>query len=586
MPFKHNRYILLSYNYQGDEKMHKFELPQLTLDCFVDRIVTLYKDRPALAYQGEEPFTYQKFGYKINHLREILKELGFKKGDKIAILGKSSPNYGITFLAITTMGAIAVPIMEDFPESDIQHIIKHSESKAIFISESIFQEMNLPVIDENFYKFSLDTLKPIKSDDEGLWNKITEKASDIAHATTTKLHKAISDGINIFSKESNLIKEDDIAEILYTSGTTGHSKGVMLTHKNLVSNLFEGPDILGVINEQSVILSFLPMAHAFGLTSAFLSIIYCGASIIYLTKKPAPKILLNAMKEIRPTIIGGVPLIFEKIYQNKVKPVIQKNLIFKILASNNLTRKFLYKIIGKKILKSFGGRLECAIIGGAALSDEVEIFLRHGKIPYALGYGMTECSPLITFSAMGKAKIGSVGYAISDTEIKIIEQDPVTKVGEILVKGNGVMKGYYKNEKATNETFTVDGYLITGDKGYIDNDGFLFIKGRTKNVIIGASGENIYPEIIENILKKSLFVDEALVYMLDDKLTARIYPDYKYIESNVKNPSIANILEQIRKEVNTKLPGASRIVKVVEQTEPFIKTPTNKIKRGEYLSEY
>jgi long-chain acyl-CoA synthetase len=364
----------------------------------------------------------------------------------------------------------------------------------------------------------------------------------------------------------------------------------MLTHKNLVSNLFEGPDLLKVIHQESIVLSILPMAHAFGSTSAFLSIIYCGASIYYLNKPPSPKILLGAMQQVKPTIMGAVPLVFEKIYHKQVVPAIAGSRIMRLLLKQSFTKKLLYKTIGKKIKKLLGGRLECVIIGGANFSSEVETFLKEGGIPYCCGYGLSECSPLVTFSSMESQKMGSPGHAISDVTIQIVDPDPLSGIGEIYVKGPNIMKGYYKNAEETRKSFTDDGWFITGDKGYLDEDGYLFITGRSKNVIVGPSGENIYPEVIEIKLQESIFVEETIVYQKDGQLVARIYPDYLYIESLEREKDektiasdITNILEQVRQEVNEKLPAFSKITRVIEQSAPFEKTPTNKIKRFEYI---
>ncbi len=563
----------------------KFGLDQYTLDRFFEKVVNQYSEQPSLALVGEKPFTYEEFGKRVEALRENLLQNGFGKGDKIVILGNGSPQWAVAFMAITTMGAIAVPVMEDFPENDIDHIIHHSDAIAIFISDSLFQGLNLNSLKKLKVIIRLDDFSIISDDaSAGLWDQVQKllRQSVAKSAAPPAIERHMPE-----------INEDDVAEILYTSGTTGQSKGVMLTHKNLVSNLFEGPDMLNIINEKSVILAFLPMAHAFGSTSAFLSIIYCGSSIYYLNKKPSPKILMNAMKEVQPHIIGAVPLVFEKIYHKQVLPALSEKPMLRLISRNRLGRKMLYRTIGRKIMKAFGGRLQCAIIGGASLNYEVELFLREGGVPFSVGYGLSECSPLVTFSSVADARIGAVGTPISDVSIKIADPDPESGVGEILVKGPNVMQGYYKNEKETRKVFTEDGWFITGDRGYIDKDGFLFIKGRSKNVIIGASGENIYPEVVEEKLKESLYVEEALVYLMDDELVARIYPDYGYIQ-NLEDGKIESeialdiekLLETVRQEVNANLPAASRLRKVVEQPEPFIKTPTNKIKRAEYIPDY
>ena len=565
----------------------KFGLSQYTLDHFFNKVINDYSTKPALALINEKPFTYKEFGERVKNLSNTLANLGVEKGDRIILLGNSSPNWAIAFMAITTMGAIAVPVLEGFPESDIDHIIKHSEAGAIFISESLYQSLNLEGLSQMKNIFKLDDLTLRIDDHKGI-SGIWKQLSDLPE----KLLKAVEKTIRPTGDKH--INEDDIAEILYTSGTTGHSKGVILTHKNLVSNLFEGPDLLKVITEKSIVLSILPMAHAFGSTSAFLSIIYRGASIYYLDKLPSPKILIDAMQKVKPTIMGAVPLVFEKIFHKQVVPAISKSLILRMLSKNRLTRKLIYKKIGGKIKELLGGSLECVIIGGASFSPEVETFMQEGKIPYCCGYGLSECSPLVTFSSMEEQKAGSPGHAITDVEIKIMEADPETGIGEICVKGPNVMRGYYKNSETTKKAFTKEGWLITGDLGYLDEDGFLFITGRSKNLIVGSSGENIYPEIIEAKLLESIFVEEAIVYLADDgQLVARIYPNYTYID-NLKNEkdesvialTVADILKKAQEEANSKLPAFSRIKRVIEQPSPFITTPTNKIKRAEYVPGY
>jgi len=561
----------------------KFGLSSYTLDNFFKKVVEKYKDYPSLASIGDEPFSYAVFGSRVASLRKILWEFGIKKQDKVIILGSSSPEWAITYMAVTTMGAVAVPILEGFPDADIDHVINHSGASAIFISHSLFQSLTLLSLENVPLVFCLDDSKILtKNGEDEIWKVVSRLGS--------KQKEGLR--LSIPEKTKQAIQENDLAEILYTSGTTGHSKGVMLTHRNIVSNIFEGPDLLGVINTNSVVLSILPMAHAFGCTSAFLSIIYCGAHIYYLKKPPSPKVLLNAMQQVKPTILGAVPLVFEKIYYKQVLPIIRKSSILPFFIRWDITKKILYRLIGKKVKQLLGGNLDCVIIGGAAFSREVEIFMQYAQIPYSCGYGLSECSPLVTFASMEEKKIGSPGRAITDVQIKIIEKDPLSGVGEICLKGPNIMLGYYKDEDATLKTFTEDGWFITGDKGYLDKDGFLFITGRTKNVIIGPSGENIYPEIIESKLQESLFVEEAIVYLQDKQITAKIYPDYGYIE-NEYNPlnekelgrKVRASLEQVRIEVNANLTSFSKINKVIEQTVPFAKTPTNKIKRREHIPQ-
>ncbi len=560
----------------------KFGLAHYTLDRFFDQVVRRYGPRPALASLGEPPLTYAQLGERVARLRDDLTERGLRKGDRIAILGAGSPNWGIAFLAVTTMGGVAVPIMEDFPEVDIDHILDHAEVQAIFISGPLLQSLNLNGLKNVAHVFLLEKLEaaPGEGRDRGLWSQIQDIPRKLIRSVARPPHA-----------EGNP-QESDLAEILYTSGTTGQSKGVMLTQANLVSNLFEGPDMLGVIDDHSVALHFLPMAHAFGCTSAFLSLLYRGCLITYLGKKPSPKVLTAAMQEVRPDIIGAVPLVFEKIYHKQVLPSIYQRKLLRWLTKNRASRRYVHRIIGRRVLRAFGGRLKCAIIGGSGLNPEVESFLREGRIPFVVGYGLSECSPLVTFSGLEDSKFGSAGRVISDVAIRIDGPDPRTGVGEILVKGPNVMKGYYRNEEETRRVLSPDGWLRTGDRGILDADGYLFIKGRSKNVIVGPSGENIYPEVIEDKLKDSPFVEEALVHMAGGELVARVYPDYAYIQCldrGKDDPAIAQdialILEGVRTEVNRNLSPASRLKRIIEQSEPFVKSPTNKIKRDEYLPD-
>lgn len=562
-----------------------FELTRLTLDRLFETVVTKYADRPALAFAGQEPFTYRELGERVKNLQQQLRQYGVNPHDKVVLMGANSPNWSVAFLSIMTMGAVAVPVMPEFPEPDIDYIINHSEAKAIIIDEAMYTGLNLPALEKIDVIFDLTSLTPLSEPPapDTLWNQlhhIPERIRQARDKSSAELPTAE-------------IEEDDLAQILYTSGTTGHSKGVMLTHKNLVSNLMAGPDMIKVITEESVLLAILPMAHALGSTITLLSPMYCGASIYYMDKKPSPKVLLTSMQRVKPTFMAAVPLVFEKIYQKQVVPAIAGNAVLSQLVKFPVTRKLVYRLVGRKVKAAFGGKMQGILIGGASLSSEAELFLREAGIPYAIGYGLSECAPLVTGSPIHTTRLGSAGYAIQDVQIKIVEANPDTGVGEILVKGPNVMQGYYKNETETRKVFSEDGWLITGDRGYLDQDGYLFIKGRSKNVIIGPSGENIYPEIIEDKLKSSPYVDEALVFEQDNQLTARIYPDYSYIQSIEKNKTeeaiaqdIEYILEDVRRHVNKMLPTFSQIQKIIEQRTPFVKTPTNKIKRAEYVPDY
>ncbi len=537
----------------------KFGLQEYTLDRFAERVFEKYADRPALASYGNEPFSYAGFQQRVTAVQDQLLSAGIGHGDRVAVVGTSTPAWAVAYLGIVTIGAVAVPIMEEFPPQDIQAILERTAVQGIFTTEH-------------------------------LWGAF---GSDLE--IQPRLVYEMQQGRVLLEnpgspREREAVHEDDVAEILFTSGTTGHSKGVVLSHKNLVSNLFEGPDMVGCIHDRSRTLSLLPLAHAYGSTSGFLSIIYGGSALYFLGKKPTPKLLMKALGDIRPTIIGGVPLIFEKIYARRIAPLIQRKPLLRWLASGSLRKRLLYRLIGSRVRKSFGGMVECAIIGGAPLSSEVELFLREARIPTVLGYGMTEASPLITFSSREGVKIGSVGRPITDVELQIRNPDPESGVGEVLVRGPNIMQGYFEDPEETAKVLTDDGWLITGDLGVVDDDGYLYLRGRSKNVIIGPSGENIYPEVIESILNSYVEVDESLVRMKGGKIEALVYPDPEILEKIAREGAAAreeaeSRLEEIKAETNRRLPGYSHIRKMVLHEQEFVKTVTNKIKRTEYYGD-
>lgn len=528
-------------------------MAKYTIDCFFERVVDLYADGLSVGTVDREAITFREMGRKVSDFQYRLLSLGVGRGSRVAIVGVSTPEWAMAYLAVMSLGATAVPIMEDFPVDDIKHLIGFSEAEALVLSSQII---------EKFGEYPVESFKAlIRMDD-----------FEVLHSRGDK------------PASPEVVQEDDLAEILFTSGTTGHSKGVMLTQKNLVSNIFEGPDIIKDIHRESVTLNILPMAHAFGSTSAFLAPIYCGSAVYFLGRKPTVAGLMKAFEVVQPTILGSVPLIFERIYMKKVAPLIGGKPLLRLMVKSAWTKKILFRLIGKKFREAFGGKLDCAIIGGAALSEEVEDFLNLGDIPFVLGYGMTEASPLITFQSRQKARKGSVGWAISDTEIVIEDPEPETGIGEILVKGPGIMQGYLKNPEATEEMITSEGWLRTGDRGYLDDDGYLYLKGRSKNVIVGPSGENIYPEVIESLISASPYVDEVLVYSKDNTIISKIFPNKEHLEEMEKKGKAGSWLDDLKKEVNAKLPMASRIVHMMEEKVPFIKTASNKIKREENIN--
>jgi len=548
------------------ENLENFTLPDL-----LKRSVDLYSDQDALGKAGETPMKYSELNEQVQEMIELLRNNGITKGDKVLLLSENMPNWGIAYFAITYFGAVVVPVLPDFHPSDVHHIIRHSEAKAVFVSDKYLA--TIEECEENDLKFV------IKLDDLTLVDELTNKSyiSKLADKISTSTKMTYPD-------------EDDMASLLYTSGTTGHSKGVMLSHKNLVTNAMSA-HIQIDINKDDVFLSILPLAHTLECTVGFTIPILHGSCVYYIDKVPTPSILLKAFSVVKPTMILSVPLIIEKIYKNKVLPKFTGSFIMKTLYGISFFRKKLNAIAGKKLIETFGGRLKFFGIGGAPLSPFVEQFLIEAKFPFIIGYGLTETAPLLAGSVLGGTiKATSTGIPTAGVELAIKDPNPETNIGEIIAKSPSVMLGYYKDEEQTAQVME-DGWFLTGDLGHIDEDGFLFISGRSKNVIIGPAGENIYPEQIESVINQHEAVMDSLMMEIDGKLVARIHLDYELIDKMFKADStpdtevrqkIADLLEEMRVDVNSQVSSFSRMTKFIEQIEPFVKTPTKKIKRYLY----
>jgi long-chain acyl-CoA synthetase len=564
----------------NDEKM--------TLKDLLVTTASRFPERTALSYVGGEPISYARFIELARDVATLLAARGVNPGDKVAIIGENMPNWAISYFAITSSGAIAVPILQEFHVSAVHHILRHSEAKVVIASNRYMHKVE----DGSFP--NLKTV--VVMDDFSVVN---------GHESKTNFEEAVALGRERFEKFSEAARKfldrkggkggkgdfeltpDSVAAILYTSGTTGHSKGVVLTHGNLVANAISGVGAIPVY-ETDRFLSVLPMAHTYECTVGLIIPVFCGGSVYYLKRPPTPKTLLPAMEQVRPTVMNVVPLIIEKIYKSRIKPKIPGKGVMGGLMKIGAARKKVSRIAGRKLIDAFGGELRCMCIGGAALSPEVEQFLTEAEVPYAIGYGMTETAPLLAGASPDRQRFRAIGPALPGVRLKIADPDPKTGEGEVYAKGPNVMREYYKAPRDTEETFTEDGWLKTGDLGLIDEDGYLFIKGRLKNVIIGASGENIYPEEIESIINACDYVMESMVYDANGKLSARIYLNYDalddqfgvkdMIESELREKTQA-ILESVRQEVNGKVSTFARLCRVVEQVEPFEKTPTHKIKR-------
>ncbi len=550
----------------------------MTLNYVIDSSCTKYRDTLAIGMAMEQALTYGEFHEKILALAARFAREGVKKGDHIAILAENSHNWGIAYLAIVRLGAIAVPILPDLPESDVHHILNEMQVRALFTTQKQI---------EKIYELSTVLTCPVITLDDytaeiGVVPVIT--ISGYLHDALTALRE--NPEPPVFAE----VFEDDLASILYTSGTSGYSKAVMLSHKNLTANAYAASG-LKQISPGSVWLSILPMSHTYEFTCGFILPLLCGGRIAYAGKTPTPAILQKLCEHEKPFAIFAVPLVLEKIYKKRVLPQIEKSALLGILCKFGPTRRLIYGKIGAKLCAFFGGNLQLMGVGGAALNPDVEKFLKEAKFPYLIGYGMTESAPLIAGGPAGDVTItvGSTGKPIPGVQVKIVDPDPETGVGEITVRGPNVMRGYYNDPEATSAVLTEDGWLSTGDLGVFDKQGNLHVRGRSKNVIVLANGENVYPEVIEHKINTFPWVVESLVLENNGQVEAWIYPDYEFIDEQTSGGSridrrtyIENLLESLRQELNEQLSKSSRLVKIFERREPFIKTATHKIKRYLY----
>lgn len=516
-----------------------------------------YSELPFTASINGNSYSYTEASGAVNRISGLLSKNELKKGNKVAILSENRAEWGLCWLGITTMGCVAVPIMTDFSSDQINNILEHAEADYIFVSEKMAPKISDSKLIKNDNFLIIDN-DPIFSEDSGLENF----TGDITQINSP----------------------DDVAALIYTSGTTGMSKGVLLSHKNILTNAWDSIKV-GKIEAGDSMLSLLPLAHMYEFTQGFMLPMLEGANITYLGLKPTPRLMMGALKEVKPHFILSVPLLIEKIYKSSVMDPIRKSKVLNIVYKVPVMRKLLNRfVIGKKLMKTFGGRLKFFGIGGAPLSDRVERFLLEAAFPYAVGYGLTETSPVLAGSAALETVFKGIGPSFDHVQLRISDE------GEIQATGDSIMIGYYKDEARTAEVFTEDGWFKTGDLGYIDKKGNLYIKGRLKNMILGPSGENIYPEEIENELKTNQFVAECLVIKDKLGLVAKVFLDeeklkahYEELKHKMKFPSWKlDTLEDIRKSINKQLSGFSKLNSIVEQEIPFELTPSLKIKRFLY----
>jgi long-chain acyl-CoA synthetase len=529
-------------------------------------------DLPALSdYQGQ-PLSYGEVAAQIARLHAIFRKNHVKPGDKIALVGRNSVNWAITYLATITYGAVIVPILPDFPADNIQHIVNHSDSVFFFTADAIYEKLDesqMPRVDAIF---SLNDWHLLHAHKKQVVHSVEKAETDLAaHG------QSLTPDRLMFPEITN----DALATMMYTSGTTGFSKGVMLPYNSLMANVLFAQTNLP-LQPGDRIVSFLPLAHAYGCAFEFLFPFTMGCHITLLGKTPSPKVILEAFQAIRPRLILSVPLVIEKIYRKQIKPILQKKRV-QWLSKFPPLEKLLLQKIREYLMVAFGGNFIEIIIGGAGLDGEVEAFLKKVKFPFTIGYGMTECGPLISYASWETHRPSSAGRRIASLELKINSDNPSATVGDIMVRGENVMVGYYKNEAATKAVLDQDGWLNTGDLGTIDQDGFVYIKGRSKNMILGPSGQNIYPEEIEAQLNNLPFVMESVVLEKNGKLFALVYPDLELADA--KRLGEAQLIEKMeanRKILNKRLPAYSTIAKIELYPKEFEKTPTRKIKRFLY----
>lgn len=521
-------------------------------------------------FEGAD-LTYKKVAENIKSLHLFYQISGIRKGDRIAVLGRNSAHWATVFLSALSAGLVPVPIMPDFNEYDTNHIINHSESKIVFGAKALLHKIdfvNAPALQA---VIALEDFSLFSAKDENMKYKLND---GFEYYSSNKL---VPEGF-VFEEW----ERDEMCVISYTSGTSGFTKGVMIPERSLLSNIIFAREHM-LLKSGNRIVSFLPMAHVYGLLFEFMFPVTLGCHITFLSKIPSPAVITKAFGLVKPNLILSVPLVIEKIYKKRLLPTLQKPLM-KILLHIPGISNLILKKIRAKLVETFGGNFFEIVVGAAQLSTDVEKFFKRINFPFTIGYGMTECGPLISYEAWNKTRPASAGKLVDRMEIRIDSEDPQNIVGEIQVKGQNVMLGYYKNEEATKETFTEDGWLKTGDLGVIDENNFVFIRGRSKNMLLSASGQNIYPEEIEAKMSNQNYVSECVVAMRDSKLHAIVYPDFEAMQADkVEESDLPNIMEVNRNRVNAELAKYEQITMVELVNEEFEKTPKKNIKRYKYV---
>jgi len=546
----------------------------------------LFTSRPSLTSVDGTAYTYEELDRASQHVAVMLKSAGVGKGNNVALLAENSPHWGIAYFGTLICGATTVPILPDFRAMEVRTILEHSEAKTVFVSGKLISRLNegLP-----------DSVEMVINTDNFQLLNVSKGLVSETKSTGGVLTKLVSETtISVDDKGYYEADGEELASIIYTSGTTGRSKGVMLTHTNILSNAVQSGTVHNVVPDDRF-LSVLPLAHTFECTMGMMISLLNGAMVQYIDKAPTAAYLGPVLKKLQPTTMLTVPLIIEKIYRSTIKPKLTKSAGMRMLMKFGPTRKLLSKAAVKKLMSFFGGKLRFFGVGGAPLAPDVEKFLLDGGFPYAIGYGLTETSPMVSGFNPDNAVFHSVGKVMEGVSIRIDKPDPLTKEGEIVVKGSNVMKGYYKDEEKTAEVFTTDGYFRTGDLGIIDNKGIIYIKGRSKNMILGPNGENIYPEEIEAVINSREIVSDSLVMEYKGKLTARVHLKMEELEEQLQHlkenaaefqkqlqEKADEALEELMIHVNQHVSRNSKLQLMILQVAPFEKTATHKIKRFLY----
>ena len=540
----------------------------------IEKSINKHWDLPALTDHNSATYYYKDVAERIAKLHIIFEQANIQKGDKIAIMGRNSSHWAMSFLGVVSYGAVAVPVLNDFKPENVHHIIAHSEAKFFLLTDVNWENLDRSAMPAVVCYLSLDNFAVLYSQQPGVGEQIDARFKEL-----------YPDGIKPGRLKYYLEEAEELALINYTSGTTGFSKGVMLPYRSLWGNTRFASDCLWFIGTGDRMVCMLPMAHMYGLAFDLCHSINKGCHIHFLPRIPNPKTVLETFAAVRPKMVIAVPLIIEKIVRNRIFPELKKPHM-KILLNIPLVNRLIKKKICEKLNNAFGGEFFQVVLGGAPVNKDIEAFLRDIGFKYTIGYGMTECGPLLTYAQWDKCKAASAGYVIDRVQLKIDSANPETEIGEILVSGCNNMLGYYKNPEATAEVMLPDGWMRTGDLGTIDKDGTVFIRGRSKALILSASGQNIYPEEIESALNNLPYISESVVIQKQDKLIGLVYPDWENVEKKgLSEEELQAIMTNNMDTLNQKMPNYNRLSEIHLRREPFEKTPKQSIKRFLYQAE-